>query len=80
MPHKTGGPQSTIAIVAVHYFFMTSEGLKKRDELEAELGQEDDAVSAAARTAGKLVECVTTRCLASKNAFANIIPQKGLRS
>ena len=77
MPHKTGGHQSTVAIVAVDYFFMTAEGLKKRDELEAELGKEDDAVLAAARTAGKIVKCVATRCLASKNTFAHVIPQKG---
>ncbi len=71
-PHQKSG-DSALPIVGIDYFFITSGGVKKRDELEL---PEDEAVDEA-RKEGKIVKCILIRCWASKNIFAHVVPCKG---
>ena len=49
------------------YFFMTNEGITRRDELAAELGDNSDEALVNARAVGQLVKCLAVRCFQSKN-------------
>ncbi len=71
-PHLRAG-ESALPIVGIDYFFVTTGGVKKRDELEIP----EDAAVDEARKEGKLLKCVLVRCWTSKNIFAHVIPCKG---
>ena len=71
-------PGSSVPIVGADYFFMTSGGVKKRDELEYELDATGEEQLLAARTQGTIVKCIVVRCLQSKNIFAHCVPCKGV--
>ena len=55
------------------YFFLTSAGVKTREELE----MSDEEVNAA-RQRGELAKCLVVRCYVSKAVFGHVIPRKGL--
>ncbi len=74
--HHVHSKGSLIPIVGVDYFFITTEGLKKRKEL-LEMGYKSDAEIEADRVQGKLIKCVLTRCFDTKCLFAHCIPCKG---
>ena len=71
-------PGSSVPIVGADYFFMTSGGVKKRDELEYELDATGEEQLLAARTQGTIVKCIVVGCLQSKNIFAHCVPCKGV--
>ncbi len=71
-PHHRAG-ESALPIVGIDYFFVTTGGVEKRDELEIP----EDAAVDEARKEGKILKCVLVRCWASKNIFAHVIPCKG---
>ena len=56
---------------------MTKEGLKRRDELAAELDEEGDEAIKKAREAGEIVKCFLVRCSQSKALFVHVAAQKG---
>ena len=64
---------SLIPIVGIDYFFLTSAGVKLREELK----MSNEEVEAA-RERGELVKCLVVRCYASKAVFGHVIPRKGL--
>ena len=73
----TTGSESTAHVMGMDYFFITKEGVKRRDELAAVLSEESEVDIAAARAAGKLIKCFMVRCMNSKNVFAHVVLQKG---
>ena len=76
IPHRHSGG-SSIPIVGVDYFFITSEGVKKRKELELEENSSGDALLDSARARGEIIKCLLIRCFESKNVFAHYVPMKG---
>ena len=74
LQHRRGRrPESTVPIVGIDYFFLTSGGVKLRDEMS--LG---DAELAEARQKGEVAKCLVVRYYASKAVFGHVIPCKGL--
>ena len=59
------------------YYFITKEGIKRRDELAAELGDDSEETVTQAHAKGQLVKCMAVRCFKSKNAFTHVVLQKG---
>ena len=76
-PHTTSTTESVVPIVGMGYFYITSEGVRRRDELAKELSDEGDEAVAQARASGEVIKCLLVRCLSSKNLFAHVVPQKG---
>ena len=76
IPHRHAGG-SSIPIVGVDYFFITSEGVKKRKELEFEENSSGEALLDSARARGEIIKCLLVRCFESKNIFAHYVPVKG---
>ncbi len=68
---------SRIPIVGIDYFFNTSTGLKKREELEQPMNAEGDKEVNELRKSGHMVKCVLVRCHLSKALFAHVVPYKG---
>ncbi len=68
---------SKIPIVGLDYFFNTTAGLKKREELEQPMTPEGDAEVTELRKKGKMVKCVLVRCFLTKALFAHVVPYKG---
>ena len=67
--HRHAGG-SSIPIVEVDCFFITSEGVKKRKELEFEENSSGEALLDPARARGEIIKCLLARCFESKNVFA----------
>ena len=69
------GRTSTVPVVAMDYFFMTSSEVYLTKE---EAGyQTDDAVKEASE-AGKIVKCMIVKCTDTKAVVAFTVPQKGV--
>ncbi len=66
-------PGSLIPIIGIDYYFLTSSGVKLREELKM-----DDEQVVAARQRGELAKCLVVRCYVSKSVFGHVIPRKGL--
>ena len=89
-PHATSSTESSIPIVGMGYFYVTKEGIRRRDEMAKEMaetsanppelasvgGAGDEAISQA-RATGDILKCLLVRCLTSRNVFAHVVPQKG---
>ena len=65
--------KSLVPIIGIDYFFLTSGGLRTRQELE----MSNEEVTQA-REQGKLAKCLLLRCYASKILFGHVVPRKGL--
>ena len=77
-------------IMGMGYFYVTKEGIRRRDELAKEMAQPsaspaghdpvggagEEAISQA-RATGEVLKCLLVRCLTSKNVFAHVVPQQG---
>ena len=59
------------------YYFITKEGIKRRDELAAELGDDSEETVTQARAKCQLVKCMAVRFFKSKNTFTHVVLQKG---
>ena len=77
MPDTTTGSESLVPVVGMDYYFVTNEGIKRRDELAAELGNDSEESVAQARASGQLVKCLAVRCFRTKNVFTHVLLQKG---
>ena len=76
IPHRHAGG-SSIPIVGVDYFLITSEGVKKRKELAFAENSSGDSLLDSARARGEIIKCLLVRCVGSKNIFAHYAPVKG---
>ena len=63
--------------MGMDYYFITKEGIKRRDELAAELGDDSEETVTQARAKGQLVKCMAVRCFKSKNIFKHVVLQNG---
>ena len=75
--HKTIDAKSQTPIVGIDYFFVTKEGIRRRDELAADLADDSDDAIVKARANGQLVKCLMVKCLETKACFSHVVPQKG---
>ena len=64
-------------IVGMDYFYITKEGLRRREEMAKDMSEDGDEAIIQARTQGEIVKCLLVRCFKSKNIFAHVVPQKG---
>ena len=76
LPHGRSG-SSTIPLVGLDYFYITTGGVKIRTELEFAGDGEGNAALEKAREDGKIIKCLVVRCLHSKMIFGHVIPYKG---
>ena len=76
IPHRHAGG-SSVPIIGIDYFFITSEGLDKRTEFEFEDNRIGEAALNDARVKGDVVKCLLIRCFETKNIFAYCVPVKG---
>ena len=58
----------------IDYYFITQEGVKRRDELAAELGNDSEEAVAQARASGQLVKCMAVMSFRAKNSFTHVVP------
>ena len=65
-------------IVGVDYFFITSGGVVKRDELEYGPDTAGEEQLSFARAQGNIVKCIVIRCFDSKTVFAHCVPCRGV--
>ena len=70
-------PGSTTPLVGVDYFFITTGGVKKQQELDYGEGIEGKKDLEAARAKGEIVKCVVVRCNSTKAVFGHVVPCKG---
>ena len=66
------GRAHEVPIIGIDFWYITTGGLKRRDELQ---GSDEDVKSA--REDGKVIKCLIVRCYATKSVFAHVIPFKG---
>ena len=73
--HK--GRPHRIPIVGVDFWYITSDGIKSRDELE--WGNDDEGAEKLkkAREEGAITKCLVIRCYGTKCVYAHVIPSKG---
>ena len=76
-PHATSTTESSVPIVGMDSFYITREGVRRRDEMAKELGDAGEEAITQARASGEVLECLLVRCRQSKNQFAHVVPQKG---
>ena len=74
-PHRHTGP-STVPLVGVDYFFITSEGVKKRKDLPYPATDVGEAELLEARQDGKITKCLVIRCFNTKTIFGHVVPVK----
>ena len=68
--------ESKVPLMGLDYFFITSEGVKRRDELAFELTEKGEEEIVEARRRGEIAKCLFVRCLTTKNVFAHVVPPK----
>ena len=64
-------------MLGMDYYFITKDGIKRRDELPANLGDDSEEAVTQARARGQLVKCMAVRCFRTKNTFTHVVLQKG---
>ena len=76
-PHTTTSSNSTIPVVGMDYYFVTSEGVRRRDELKFTADELGEQQLAEARRTGEVTKCIIIRCMMTKNLMTHVFPQKG---
>ena len=71
------GQEHSIPLVGVDFWYITTGGVKKREELEWANDEKGDAELQGQRQAGKIIKCLIIRCHKTKCVFAHVIPFKG---
>ena len=74
--HHTGRVHQ-IPRVGVDYWYITTDGLKRRKELEEPETPEGDAAVTQQRVDGTIMKCIVMRCYETKNVFGHVVPCKG---
>ncbi len=72
------GHGSLIPIVGVDYFFITKNGVRKREELGQPDDEDGNKAINEARVKGEIVKCLVVRCFATKVVLAHVVPYKGV--
>ncbi len=75
------GRHHAIPRIGVDYWFITTGGIWRRDELKElryTLDAEGDEKLATDRKEGKIIKCLIIRCFETKCLFAHVVPCKGL--
>ena len=67
-PHRRRG-ESTVPIIGIDYFFITSGGVKKRNELDHAQDEAGNRATEEARAMGEIIKCIVI--------FAHVVPCKG---
>ena len=75
--HAKSASESSVPIVSMDYFYITKEGVRRREEISKELSGEGEEAITQARAKGEVLKCLLIRCLKSKNVFGHVVPQKG---
>ena len=75
-PHSKRG-SSTIPIVGLDYFFITSGGVKFRKELEFPEDEAGNRALESKRLTGEIVKCLVIRCSSTKVVLGHVVPCKG---
>ena len=75
--HRTTASKSSIPVVGMDYYFVTSEGVRRRDELKFAADELGDNQLAEARRTGEVIKCIIIRCMMTKNVLTHVVPQKG---
>ena len=63
--------------MGLDYFFITSGGVMKREELEYGLNDVGEEQFSIARAEGNITKCIAIRCFNNNNVFAHCVPCKG---
>ena len=71
------GREHSIPRVGVDFWYITTGGVKKRDELIHAKDDDGEAKLLEDRRAGSLVKCLIVRCHETKCLFAHIVPCRG---
>ena len=66
------GRAHEIPIVGVDFWYITTGGIKRRDEVK---GTDEEVRTE--REDGRIIKCLIVRCYATKSVFAHVIPSKG---
>ena len=77
LPHKHQH-RSSVPRVGVDYFYITSGGVRRKEELSEDINDTAEGAIESARQRGEIVKCIIVRCWDSKCIFAHVIPCKGL--
>ena len=64
--------------VGLDYFFISSEGVKRRDQFACEFTEEGEEKIIVARRRSEITKCIFVWCLATKTLFAHVVHQKGV--
>jgi hypothetical protein len=75
LQHRGGSAQSSVPVVGLDYFFITSGGVKKKSEL-IEDGITEEGIDTA-REQGEIIKCLIIRCAKFKYLTAHCVPCKG---
>ena len=67
--HAKSTSESSVPIVSMDYFYITKEGVRRREEISKELSGEGEEAITQARAKGEVLKCLLVRCLKSKNVF-----------
>ncbi len=67
-----------VPTVGVDYFFITSRGMVRREDLNITKDEEGEAKIMEERKKGNIVKCLIVRCSKTKAVFAHQVPVKGL--
>ena len=68
---------SMVPLVGVDCFYITSAGVKKRNELEYDESEEGEVQLKEARDKGEIIKCLVIRCFETKNIWSHCVPVKG---
>ncbi len=71
------GRPHAIPRVGIDYWYITSDGLKSRKELDFTETPEGDAKLVEERHKGTIMKCIVVRCYETKAVFSHVIPCKG---
>ncbi len=75
---KHAGREHTIPRVGIDYWYITSKGVEKREELDYKQDGDGETQLLEARKTGTVVKCIIVRCHETKCVFAHVVPCKGV--
>jgi len=78
--HRRGDHEKLIPTIAFDYFFLTAEGLQRREDLAREfpMTEEGEQKLAEARRAGRVVKVILLKCSETKVVLGHVVPCKGV--
>ena len=74
--HRGSDHERNLPLLSMDYFFLTRDGLLKKEEIIGKLYENEDALNQALET-GDVVKCLLLRDMRSKAVFGWVVPSKG---